>query len=412
MSLLQKSTWKNCIYRDPLLGNGSYRILLLTGLFWGTASSQLTLLAVVFRQHGFSDALIGWTFTAQLAGLVASSLWSGWLITRIGATLVMLAGLATGLMSMVLLPVSGITPGPTLLLSLIRGVSGGLLLTAGLTLAQSAAAEDDRVRALGLFNACFLLPALYGPALGEWTLRAWGDAGFFLVACIPAAIGLLLMLRYPPSDRAAPSTVGYLALLRDRHIWLPSVAMAAAGLGYIFAYSFLALLLTDALQTPVAWFFVPFAAGMFGTRFFGLRHLQRLPAWLLTGLGLLSYGVGFGCLAAAPAHAIVVPAVAGALFGFAYGVTGPAATAWACAPYPAGEASRARPIALTGASFQLGAVISVQVAGALLPMIGWSGVLTVLGALAATVFLVVIYHGVSGMRRRFSPGALDPRPGV
>lgn len=107
-----------------------------------------------------------------------------------------------------------------------------MILPTGLLLAQGVAAETDRIRALGVSNACFPLPTLYGPALGEWILRA-GDGAFFGVVCIPATLGVLLMLRHTPSERTSPERAGYLALIRDRLIWLPNLAMSATGLGYV-----------------------------------------------------------------------------------------------------------------------------------------------------------------------------------
>lgn len=82
--------------------------------------------------------------------------------------------------------------------------------------------------------------------------------------------------------------------------------------------------MTAARAIPVACFFVPFAIGLFGTRFFGLRALQRLPAPVLSSLGLAGYGLGFATLALA--HSVLA-VVAGTLFGFAYGLVGPTAIA-------------------------------------------------------------------------------------
>jgi hypothetical protein len=39
--------------RDPLFASRDYRLLLIIGLLWGSSSSQLTMLAAIFRAHGF-----------------------------------------------------------------------------------------------------------------------------------------------------------------------------------------------------------------------------------------------------------------------------------------------------------------------------------------------------------------------
>jgi MFS family permease len=362
--------------QDRLFASTGYRLLLLIGLLWGSTTSQLVILAPIFRAHGLSTQTIAATVSLVAVGLVGGSILAGSLTARIGAKMTMVAGLVGSLVSVIGMPLSGIAPGPVLAFSLARGLCSGLILPPGFLLVQTIASETDRVRAIGIFNACFLIPAIYGPALGEWTFRGAGDAWFFTTAAIPAVITILLACALPPSDRLAPSAQGYLALLRDRRIWLPCLAMAATGMGYAFAFNFLSLLIS-----PVGRFFVPFAVGLLVTRFIGLGYLQRLPAWLLVTLGLLAYVIGLATILIGSA------AVAGLAFGYGYGVVGPTAIAWGSAPYPRDEASRARPVALVTTCFNLGSIVIAQLTGAALPAFGWSGLLLGLAALLVLILL-------------------------
>jgi predicted MFS family arabinose efflux permease len=310
----------------------------------------------------------------------------------------LLTGLVGSLVSIIGLPITAIEPGPVLALSLARGLFGGLILPPGFLLVQTIASEADRVRAIGIFNACFLIPAIYGPTVGEWAWHGWGDDGFFTTAAIPAAITMLLTYALSRSDRVAPSAQGYPALLRDRRIWLPCLAMAATGVGYAFAFNFLSLLIS-----PVSRFFVPFAIGLFITRFVGLGYLQRLPAWLLASLGLLAYVIGLGALLIGSAI------VAGLAFGYGYGVVGPTAIAWGSAPYPRGEASRARPVALVTMCFNVGSILAAQTVGAILPALGWSGLLLALATLLVLTLLACVVPEIAGRKHASGPASnLEP----
>jgi hypothetical protein len=59
--------------QDQLFANRDYRLLLIIGLLWGSYSSQLSFLAVVYRGHGFSDQTIAWIFTAVSAGVLRAA---------------------------------------------------------------------------------------------------------------------------------------------------------------------------------------------------------------------------------------------------------------------------------------------------------------------------------------------------
>ena len=187
---------------DPLFKSRDFRLLLLIGLLWGSSSSQMTLFAVVLHAHGMGDRLISEMVTAFALGLIISTMASGWLIARAGARATLLLALLSALAITVGLPLSGFQPATIIGLNFCRGVAFGLVLPPGFVIVQGLAAEfpgSDRVRAVGLFNACFLLPLLYGPALGEWAWGGWGDGWFFTTVLLPLLAATLLGLAMPPS---------------------------------------------------------------------------------------------------------------------------------------------------------------------------------------------------------------------
>jgi MFS family permease len=349
---------------DALFSNRDYRLLLASGLAWGASSSQVTILAAVFKAHGLRLGLIGWIFTVYSIGLIAAAVLSGPMMARFGAKWTMLAGYGVSLVSLLAMPLCGFTAAPLLALSLLRGLGGGLINPAGTLLARAAALELERVRAMALYSLTLLLPTFAGPSLGAWSLMHYGDIGFFGLSALPALIAMLLNLALAPSPSAPPNSAGYLALLRDRRIWLPCLAMAVSGIGYGFASGFLVLVVGF-----VAWFWMPFAVILVLIRWRGLKRLQQLAPWLVIMTGLLAYIAGFLGLIAGAAL------IAGFAFAYGYGVVGPTANA--------------RPIALVALSYQLGTMITAQLVGAVVPIAGWPGLLLMLASLAAAVILII-----------------------
>jgi MFS family permease len=356
-------------------------------------------MAVVLRDHGMSPAAIAIVFSTATVALVPATLLSGTLASRLGAAWTMRIGAVLSLISIAVLP---FTVNSVLLAALAtagRGGGAAFFTPAGQLFAQAQVSEKDRAHAVGIFTAMFLIPTFYGPALAEWSLKHWGETGFFALPIMPMLIATLLVWRLPSIETPAPpSAAGYIALARDRRLWLPNMATAMSGLAYAFAFSFLPLLFTERRVT-VALFFTPFAAALLTVRLVGLKYLQRLPVRLIVALGLLAYAIGLYALGALKAAAIVAPA-SGVLFAFGYGVMLPTCVVWSTAHYS--EAERARPVALINTSFHLGSIVAVQLTGIALPLLGWPGVLASLGTIVAVVFLVAVASGTAAVRRSLS----------
>jgi MFS family permease len=371
-----------------------YLLLLAAAFCWGSSLSQLTMLAVVLRDHGMSAPMVATVLSASTVAMLLASLTSGPLASRLGATRTLLIGAVVALAAIAVLPFA-VDAAPLATLAMAgRGLGAGLFTPSGQLFAQAQARADDRTRAVGMFTAMFLIPNFFGPALGEWSLRHLGEIGFLLLPILPMVAALLLVCWLRQDDTPAPpNNAGYLALLRDHQQWLPNLATMQSGLAYAFAASFLPLLLVER-NIAVAAFFSPFAVVLLVTRFAGLKYLQRLSAPVLAGCGLFSYASGFYTLNGA---AWLGAPLAGALFGFAYGVILPTCVTWSTRHYLPAE--RARPVALVNTSFQIGSIIAMQLTGAALTTIGWFGVLTVLDTMITLVLIIIVGHLIAANLR-------------
>jgi len=275
----------------------------------------------------------------------------------------------------------------TALASFGRDFGFGLLTPCGQMFAQAVADEDDRKRAVGMFTAMFLIPTFFGPAIAEASLHRFGEPGYFGMTLLPILLGLFTAMLLPRTEiPAPPNTAGYLGLLRDRRSWLPNISAMQSGLAFTFANSFLPLMLSR-YAIPVAAFFTPLSVVLLLTRFVGMQYLQRLPAARLMMLGLIAYASGTVILASFGAD-VTASGFAGSLYGLGYGIIIPTAIDWLAGRYPPAE--RARPVALINTSFQVGAIISMQLTGIGLAAVGWPGILGLLASVIFVVFVVIL----------------------
>jgi MFS family permease len=187
-------------YRD-------YLLLLAAAFCWGSSLSQLTMLAVVLRDHGMSAPMIATVLSASTVAMLLASLASGPLASRLGATRTLLIGAIVSLTAIAVLPFAvGAAPLATLAMA-GRGLGAGLFTPSGQLFAQAQARADDRTRAVGMFTAMFLIPNFFGPALGEWSLRHLGEIGFLLLPILPMVAALLLVCWLRRDDTAARRTM-------------------------------------------------------------------------------------------------------------------------------------------------------------------------------------------------------------
>jgi MFS family permease len=166
-------------------------------------------------EYGLSNTQYGLLFLPQVATAITASLLGGWLSRRLGTKRVYMAGLAAGLVSMLLLIVSQFFESETslafpllLVATAFLGVGFGLAVPALNTLTATfhPAAVDSSVLALnallGLGTA--LAPVLVAifVGLGFW----WGLPVFSaILLCALLAVSSKLALRADPSAASAPA---------------------------------------------------------------------------------------------------------------------------------------------------------------------------------------------------------------
>jgi MFS family permease len=380
-----------------------YALLLAAAFAWGSATSQLAILAIPLREHGMSPSEIATALSAIFVATVPATLLSGTLAARFGARRTMIWAALVSCAALASLPWAiNSVPAATLVMA-ARGLAAGLFTPAGQALATETAALGDRARTVGMFTAMFLIPTFFGPAIGQWSLHVLGEPGFFRLALLPMIGALALTCLLCQAQVTVSRTSGYLVLVRDRLLWLPNLATGGSGLAYAFAFSFLPLLLAER-KIAAATFFTPFAVVLLSVRFIGLKYLQRLLPTVAAALGLFAYAGGFYVLTG-PGR--VAASLGGVLFAFGYSVILPTCIAWATAHYP--QAERARPVALINTSFNLGSILAVQVTGAALAVIGWTGLLIVLGAMIAALFAIVTGQTIAAwLRGTAAPPSAPP----
>src|SRR5215472_8201314 len=118
---------------------------------------------------------------------------------------------------------------------------------------------------------------------------------------------------------------------------------------------------------------------------FGAQVLAAAGTTPFGDAGLLAFVVGLAILALSETS--IAAAVAGCLAALGYGVIHPTCVEWASHCYP--PAARARPVALINMSFHIGSIVSAQLTGWTLAVLGWHGVLTTLATIIVLVMAVI-----------------------
>jgi len=108
-------------------------------------------------------------------------------------------------------------------------------------------------------------------------------------------------------------------------------------------------------------------------------------------------------LAAAGAR-LPAAALAGCLFALGYGIILPTCVEWSSRPFRPAE--RARPVALINTIFHVGAIISLQIVGSALALIGWPGVLVLLTAIVLSIAALIGIRLIGDLSRLSRPALL------
>jgi MFS family permease len=310
---------------------------------------------------------------------------AGWGVDRYGRRPFMLAGAATFAVASV---AYGWTVGPVslVLVRLLHGAGMGLYPTAASAMVADLTPPQRRGETLGLYGAAGSLALAVGPVLGIAVVDRLGFTTLFWVAGAAAAAAILMITPAGETLRQ-PRRTGFRA----------ADAMSSAAL----VPSLIAMCLTFSYGTQVA--FLPLHAdshglnpGVFFLVFAVLTTLVRGPAGRLSDqrgrapvavLGLLLAAVALVVLALS--ETLVGLAVAGAIYGTAYGTAQPALIAWSVDTV--GDGERGRALATFYAAFEIGIAIGAVLAGLAVARWGFTttflsaAVVAVAGALLAQV---------------------------
>jgi MFS family permease len=345
----------------------NYYLVVVAALLYGTATGQMTMLAPMLKQLALAPAALGLVLAAVPLGNIAGRVWSAWVVERLGArralclsALTAALGIA-GLIPAISIPVLFIPP-LAAAAAAIRGVSYSVFNTAGILAIRAHAAPDQRVYAVGLFTAMFMVPCLWAPAIGELTLTHFSMVAYLLFATMPMLLALLFAAC--TIDSVVNSSVKptrYLTLLKDRRLWLPELIIFCSGMVYGFSTSVLPIFLLEA-HVPVASFFTSFGIALLINRLVLLRFFQRFAPPCIAAFGLIALVasmcallVGFDTRGAV---------ISGMLCGLGY-LLHPATVEWSLRVYPK---ETVRPIALINIGLGLGSVASAQIGAAMLQL--------------------------------------------
>ncbi len=160
------------------------------------------------HEMGLSDAMIGYSTSAQSGGVFLVAWFAPLLVTRFGAVNVMLAMTVTKVTAVLLCIVF---PGywPWLALRLVIGAAGSVLWIAGETWINEIAEEKSRGRELAIYSAALGLGTMIGIKIVD-VVGIHGALPFLVLAGVvaAAALPLLFVLRDGPKLDLAGHSLG------------------------------------------------------------------------------------------------------------------------------------------------------------------------------------------------------------
>jgi MFS family permease len=280
-------------------------ITLLVHVVTYLLNTQLPLQIVVL---GGSHAQIGWLFAVMTGvAMVLRPQVGGW-TDRYGARAVMLPGAAVLVLTMVALNFAA-TPAALISLMAGLGIANALISTTGSVVVASESPPARRGEALSLYYVASSVGVATGPVAGFALAAAGGIAlDFAVVTALSLVTGaLVLALRTPPGDPAAPGARGR---LWSRHAVAASVALIVITTGHSTVYAFLPLHAAAAGLGSAAWFFPLMSGCTIACRFLLRRASDRFGRPRVLAPALVLIALGNAILALPPTIASLVAGAA------------------------------------------------------------------------------------------------------
>jgi predicted MFS family arabinose efflux permease len=299
-----------------------------------TAVSLFVMLPAFVMRLGGNAAEIGAVIAAGGVAALAVRPLNGAGIDRFGCRYLAVRFLILDALATVLyIPVRSLR-WPIFAVRAVHGAIDGTARVALFAMVYDLLPGERRGEAMATFTLCSMIPAAFGPLMGEELIRAFGFGAFFLAAAalclVSAAIAAMT-----PADRISPShqrhsapAVGFLPLLRDRALlplWVITLLWAIALASRIFVVPFA----YERGIARVGWYFMLYCGVAVMLRVFAAGVLDRVglgrilaPSLMLTalGLGLLAWTGRLGMLelaavAGGAAHGYFYPALCAQVIG-------------------------------------------------------------------------------------------------
>lgn len=314
------------------------------GLLWGGAFAfflsfflLLSALPLYARGLGASDAAIGVIMGCFAVTAMVLRPWAGWAADRYGRRPFMLAGAAVFFVSSLAYGAAAGAVG-LVLVRLLHGAGMGLYPTAASAMVADLAPPHRRGEFLGIFGAAGSLAMGLGPITGIVLVERVGFGLLFAVSGAVALAGLGLTAVARETLTTGGTQPFNVSTAVSRSALLPSVVLFFLMLPYGAQVTFVPLHAHDQGINPGV-FFLVYAAVLTVARGPAGRLSDRVGRAPVAAAGLALAAAALVILALG--EGLIGLALAGALYGLAFGAAQPALMAWCVDGAAPGDRGRA-----------------------------------------------------------------------
>ncbi|MBI1388929.1 MAG: MFS transporter [bacterium] len=375
----------------------TFALAFLYNFFNGFIFTNNALFPLYVSQAGGGPDAVGLFMAAfPLAGLLGRPL-HGAMIDRWGVRRVMMIG--SGMMALSSLGFIGLLgdglPPLAWGLRLVQGFGFGAHMSAFFTLAGQMAPRGRRNEAIIMYGISGMAAGLIGPAIGEWIIRHYGLAPFFILL---AVMGLCSMssawlMRVKPRDAMLERFTfrGVLTVLLMPSFRICFLLSFCVAISFTTMSVFIAPLMEERGVSHFGLFFTSYAVCGIAVRLAGRKWADRYGYMKVIAPGFLFYGLGLLVIQASYSLPMVI--AAGMLCGLGHGLSFPVATTLGYILSP--EAYRGAGVALNTGMMDLGNAVTALVLGKAAALLGYHAVYLIgaIGPLFA--FAYIAFHGES-----------------
>ncbi len=392
--------------REPLVTR-NFVLACAVQLFGSLAGALYILFPLFVRSLGGTEITIGLYAGVGAAAAVAVRWPMGFLLDRLGRKSIMFA--ATFLhaaASLGYLTVDRLGP-YCIALVIATAVAGGAMFTSFVTYASDVIPVTRRAQGLAWFGLWGMASNGLGPLIGEWLIRRWGFAVFFLAAATLALACLATIARLEEHPHPRPSS---LPAGSPHCAPIPAAFWLVMSLTFLFGaaeasiFTFLAPYVTSARLAPAGTIFFVYAATAVLVRIFSGHLPDRVGRYPMLALAFVLYGAALCLLPRAVDRAWLhgVGALAGAGHGYAFPIL-------AALVVDLAGARRGRAVSWFTAMFDLGHTLSNPALGAVAEHFGYRTMYSGVGMLALGAGVLAATRVTSAKKAAHTASAATPR---